>query len=238
MLHRFVQFSFLLLALLYNAQSLPFASNNGGLGGNALLTQERPEPAGGSSTTNDYVDEVSSLTLPYYYRCRCDQSGPPVNMLESLKRDVFRDPHPMYILSETAEFLHQYIICQNCGPVMADEQMEDEAAERVKGIMLQSLNTLQTSDTCPPRYKITYNPKRYPRYLVEVVCSEKSEHNVERELSCSMCSSDSTERGTCRKQWRANMPYLTNDPSVPGCAREGWHSCLIDVGVGCRCENQ
>lgn len=258
-MYRLIRSSIFLLALLFHSQSVPFspiASDEGAKqhGPSAFLeqkqnlrTEERPGNADGSNRPHGSYSSSArqtSLTVPYQ-RCICDENGAPVDKLEELKHYALFHPHPMFLLSEMAEKLHQYKVCEIC-PDILSRQTENDIITSVKTSMLNYLNNnLDKIDIehCPPRYNITYNPKHYPRYLVEIVCSAPSRNDhIEEALSCSYCSLNkhlSMESGICTQYIRSDMPYLTNDPHEPGCVSTDnppiWHRCVLDVGAGCKC---
>ena len=152
----------------------------------------------------------------------------------------------MFLLSEMAENIHQNKLCPHLCDGTMSPQVEEDTRDDVNKTMMEYLNGIATSDTdpCPPRFNVTYYPKRYPRYLVEIVCDTDGPHVKRR--SCSYCSlgdnrpSDQiVQSGFCRKYSLRQMQYLTKDPHASGCSRSGpptWHQCILpDVGVGCEC---
>ena len=176
--------------------------------------------------------------------CTCDENGPPTQQLEVLKHELLYKPHPMFLLSEMAENLHQERHCSSkCSP-----QREEEIPGYVRDVILGYLNA-EIPNTeehpCLPHFNITFYPRRYPRYLVEVVCGEPTSGPFINTRRCCYCSADESssrkvKSGSCYTYHFAHMPYLTQDHVDHGCAGpdEGqiWHRCILpDVGVGCRC---
>ena len=230
----YIPFSVLTLAFIFSAQSLPFAHEVDKHMNSGKLNDKTQEPGfspRGSASSG----------------CTCDQNGPPTQQLEVLKHELLYKPHPMFLLSEMAENLHQERYCSSKCQGILSPQTEMEIPGYVRDVILGYLNAYTIPSTeehpCPPHFNITFYPKRYPRYLVEVVCGEPTNGNTR---TCSYCSLDSksssrkVKSGRCYTYHLANMPYLTQDPIDHGCAvtdeEQIWHHCILpDVGVGCRC---
>lgn len=217
------------IALIFSAaESLPFAfvyehSKGGGQWSLGKLN-ERSQSSGGSQGGS--ASDSS---------CICEHDGPPEDMLKDLKEKVLKGPHPMFLLSEMAENIHRQSHCRSYCQGTISQQSEEEIPGDVKRKILSYLNgAVKSTLSCPPRFNITYYPKRYPRYLVEVVCTDEED----KPRSCTLCSSGSENSLRCLPyKFGEPMHYLTNDPEDSECRSDtsSWHECTRSVDVGCTC---
>ena len=172
----------------------------------------------------------------------------PSDVIDQLKRDVMSKPHPMFLISEMAEMLHQeQYNHSNLGNCTPNQDALNETKERVFGTVLGYLNNrgVPSEDDvgCPPSYNISYHADRYPRYLVQVVCRNRSSEIVPRnEVQCSN-SSDNRATRMCEPYRLGDMMYLTtNPPSGILCDSTSdpvWYICrATSIGVGCRFGNE
>ena len=244
---------FLALSFVFSAHCLPFTheivSNKlrGGKQWTPGVLNERPRESAASA---------HGAAAP---ACVCHHERPPADMVERLKNELFSRPHPMFFLSEMAEKRHKERHCTftDCGQRPISPESEQTIPGYVREVILGYLNsnTLPTikEEPCPPLFNITFHPKRYPRYLVEVVCTENLIGPVIKNRECSYSPSGDAvpaESGSrkmvnskkCHTYHLGNMPYLTQDlddcplTEVERRESDSWHQCLLpDVGVGCRC---
>ena len=243
------QAPFCLLALLFFLDatiSLPLAEEaamSPGVGVGAADPREwnrrAPGFAGSPAMASDAGEDVdatipSQLTM-FGYGCSRYPTGPPVEDLNNLKEHAVIDPHPMLMLSEMAESRHRHIVCKNVPEGPISQQAEEDVVKKVTKEMLGYLNAnvpQKSQDPCPSIYNITFYPKRYPRYLVEVVCSELAEDRVS---DCAHCSS-------CFKYFGQRMMlYLTSDLNDSLCTSSPdhpWQLCEQRVGMGCSCSSE
>lgn len=161
--------------------------------------------------------------------CICEHDGPPEDMINELKKE----PHPMFLLSEVAENLHRQFHCTSQCQEYISSQTEEEIPGRVKKNILSYLNGAADSTVpCPTRFDITYYPKRYPRYLVEVVCTDEKD----KPRQCTLCSSKGSNSTRCLPYiFGKNMRYLINDSEDSD--TPSWHEYSQSVNVGCTCGN-
>lgn len=220
------------------AESLPstFAYEDGKRGGQwspGKLNENPPRPGDNEGGSVVRASEIS---------CICELDGPPADLLEDLKEYVLSNPHPMFLLSEMADKLHHKFHCDSKCLGIQSRQTEDAIPGQVRRTMLRYLNgAVQNTEPCPPRFNITYYPKRYPRYLVKVDCTD----GEGKSRQCSFCSSEGhgsiNNKGNCLAYEFGgnNMHYLTQDPRAEGCTLSSdiptWHRCEVPVTVGCRC---
>ena len=242
----------LLLLLFFGAlQALPFtpkaaARNRGGVFAHlnlGKLNKDRNQPEGsprGSAKSSSITDGV----------CSCDPNRPPAELLAEYREDISSEPHPMLLLSQMAEDIHQKESCTSLCSGTHSNQLEEEIIAKVRSIIMKYLNVNVSQDRnrgpCPSWYNVTFHPKRYPRYLVEVVCSNPSDDSSEKDNSCSYCSNDKAHtqrRGHCFRYPLAlrEVQILTIDPNELNCELPDgtpptWNKCFLpDVGVGCKC---
>lgn len=100
----------------------------------------------------------------------------PEEKLKQLRKKVRTvSPHPSFLLSEMAEYIHrekfcnsiskndETIFCENENP-----QLSEDVKTNTTGDLLRYLNP--NTDTTGQKYKIAYNADHYPRYLIQVDC--------------------------------------------------------------------
>ena len=229
MLLRVVPFG--LLALILGAASLP---HDGGSGGGAAGTQHQKLKRRGAAGNDDDATPNPSM---FGYGCSCYETGPPEKDIKWLKRLAIQEPHPMLTLSELAESMHRSIVCRHC-PISINQQGEDDTIKEVTKRMYAYLNITRqhtSQDPCLASYRISFYPKRYPRYLVEVECSGPIEEYASRNPHCSGGS------GTVCFPYLYKMWFLSNDPHDPRCPSDNvqsWEKCHISIGVGCSCSTE
>ena len=229
-------FSFFTLALIASTQALPFAGAEGEKSG---LDLSRCGATAGFS-------ENEQLTPGY--RCNCSPPADPelLKLLKGLRYNLLQEPHPMFLLSEMADNIHQHRLCPLICAGATSPQVEEDISACVISTMLDYMNSVVVPDTepCPPKFNITYYPNRYPRYLVEVVCTAPTDgpHVKLRRCPYSSVGDGKSSRptvrtGFCRSYTLGRMQYLTNDPHDDGCeGSPNWRTCTLqDVGIGCTC---
>lgn len=243
----------LVLLLFFSAQALPFkppkaARNRGDVFTHWNLNniKEANNPAQPEGTPRESPSR--GYILDGGCSCYHDENMPPADMLMKFRDIFFSEPHPMLILSQMAEYIHQTKSCLSLRDGIYSKQFEEETVADVRNTMLHNLNGNAAPGSnmgpCPSWYNVTFHPNRYPRYLVEVVCSDPSNDPPLSARSCSYCTDDkaTTQRsGHCYSYHLRDMLVLTKDPNEPGCELPDgtpptWQKCsLSEVGVGCKC---
>ena len=235
--HRIIPCCLVALALFLDATCLPFhpgsdAHDSDTSDAGPHLGKLKRMVSLGTEEGNVGVEATNPSV--FGYGCSCYQTGPPEDDMMWLKKLAVEEPHPMLVLSELAESMHRHLVCKDHCPGSINPQGESDIVKDVTTLMLTYLNTTtqqRTQDPCPPIYRIRHYPKRYPRYLVDVVCPESG---------CSQCSSGAS--GICSPSLGPKMPYLTSDPSdcVGASTTSGvtWEKCGLEVGVGCSCKTE
>ena len=235
-----VLFCLLAQTLFLHATSLPFSGRAAPAG---KLNMRLHSATGGSSSSDAVLfgdspptDAVSSPLSMFGYGCSCTRSGPSSEELDQLKGIAVKRPHPLLLFSEMAESVHRNWICRDtaCAHHPLSEQSEQDIVAKVTDIMLDYLNSgIRFSEkSCSLVYNITYNPRHYPRYRVELLCARMDDDSTLHSCRCSECG------GCSLNQYQ--MIYLTSDPHEPGCEEPSdeeltWKLCTIDVGSGCKC---
>lgn len=183
------------------------------------------------------------------YECSCDHDRPPAKMIANLKDDISLAPHPMFLLSEMADGLHQKKACSSLCEGVYSKQLEETIVAEVRSIFMHYLNTSNAHSSaygpCQSWYNVTFNPDHYPRYIVEIVCSDPLSESPEKAPSCSFCSNDKDQHsisGHCIQYELEQMQILTRNPNEQGCKLPDgdpphWRRChlLRVVGMGCKC---
>ena len=245
--------SILALALFVSAQSLPLEREDvhavaagSGRGVSAQWSprklNRKTQDRTGYPPNGDYGAGAASG----HYGCRFYRDGPPAELFRELKELVLIEPHPMFVLSEMAEYLHQERACPLIYRDIMSRQAEEQIIKGVREHLQDYLNGNSPQsideDPCPTRYNITFFPSRYPRYVVEVVCSEPTDAKARSCTFCSTTTRPPTARsGFCRSHILTAMAFLTKDPNDPDCPSangnlQTWRMCSHpDIGVGCRC---
>lgn len=194
------------------------------------ITQKSPDD-------NDPPDVADGDgTTMFGYGCDHYDPGPPAETLRVFRNMILDKPHPMFLLSEMAESYHRNTIC-NLPSSSLTQQLESRVATIVTNHFLTYLNNGETQqEPCPSRYNITYNPNHYPRYQIEVICSERS-----GEMQDCHCSHQSS--GCFKLLSQKDYHYLKRDTPVDTLSgrtpsNETWKMCSRNVGVGCSCPPQ
>ena len=227
------------IALIFSAaESLPFAfahehTKGGGQSSPGRLNEK---------TQSFQRSQGGTVTNTSENSCICEHDGPPEDVLKELKKEVLHRPHPMFLLSEMAENLHRQMHCHSKCLGFISSQTEEEIPGRVKNTILNYLNgAVDSTVPCPTRFNITYYPKRYPRYLVEVVCTDEED----KPRRCTLCSAEggrivgNSPRCFPYDFGGKYMYYLTNDSEDSGHNSDtsSWHIRIRSVPVGCTCKN-
>lgn len=217
------------IALISAAESLPFAFAHEHTKGGG----ERSPGKLNEKTQSFQRSQGGTVTNTSENTCICEHDGPPEDMINELKEY----PHPMFLLSEVAENLHRQFHCSSKCQGIISSQTEEEIPGRVKNAILSYLNgAVDSTVTCPTRFNITYYPKRYPRYLVEAVCTDEED----KPRRCTLCSSGGSNSTRCLPyKFGKLMHYLINDSEDSGHNSDtsSWHKCIRSVNVGCTCRN-
>ena len=102
---------------------------------------------------------------------------PTEEQIGDLMQELWTEPHPMFLLSERAEKLHQKRFCERANGICDNPQVEKTVKDSVINNITSYLNSnLDPSNPCSPSYTIDYFPDRYPRYLVQVNCNLAHAH--------------------------------------------------------------
>lgn len=189
-----------------------------------------PEATPENST--DSNERADSSPTPSSEDCRAHE--PPQDMLDRLTKKVVSEPHPMFLLSEMAEKKHRDRHSQTAKDYCEGGQRLNATINFVKNHFKDYLNRLLPPNTnCSEKYEITYDPNRYPRYLVQVVCSNEFSENCSCSASQSRCE---THRPSSVMYYYLSRGSCSQ--GVPHSQNSTWTECLDDqVGVGCKCRS-
>ena len=107
----------------------------------------------------------------------CSGDRPTEEQIGDLMQELWTEPHPMFLLSERAEKLHQKRFCERAYGICDNPQVEKTVKDSVINNITSYLNSnLNASNPCSPSYTIDYDTRRYPRYLVKFNCNSAHTH--------------------------------------------------------------
>ena len=142
--------------------------------------------AGGETNTSRNTSACPNGTMQHSSPdCMSECYSVPLERINDVKRfmkDENKYIHPHFLLGEYLENLHREEFCNSVNTDVENILCEDEQSPQLINDIVAKvsnysdyLNSHGTQSSCSSTYKVSYHADRYPRYLVQVQCSNPND---------------------------------------------------------------
>ena len=142
-------------------------------------------PLANSPTAGGETNTTNSSATKYMHDCMSECYNIPQERIDSLKRQLRDDReddfiHPHFLLGEYLENLHREMYCSSINLEAENIVCEEDQAQLVNEDIVPLVRNYSAylndrSASCGPTYQVDYHPNRYPRYVVNVHCSNTND---------------------------------------------------------------